>query len=178
MIGESSQFNTQESASSKSEQSEQDLMRFIGEQNYSANDVEQAFLIANGDENVENKNVMKLAEKMKELLDNGMPLNKLGEIIAGVKELETELVSVVKDYVKKLYSCRFDDESMKILQQLPDMDKGGTCVIKVNGQPQYSFEILGDNGPQEIRNTVLQVLDKLGNAGKQFPLQAEFHKAR
>lgn len=172
MIGEPSQFNTQESDNSNIEQLEKDLTQFINKKNYSADDIEQAFLIANGDDSVEDENIMILAEKMKELLDGGMSLNKIGSIIADVKELEIK----EKDYIERLYSFEFDNESIKILQQLPNMKNGGTCIIKVNGRSRYNFKIPREIDSQQIRDVVLRVLDDLGDVGRQFSVQAEFHE--
>jgi len=173
MIGEPSQPNTQESNNLNSEQLERGLTEFIKEQNYSANDIEQAFLIANGDDSVGDENIMRLAEKMKELLNGGMSLNKIGKIIADMKGLEMR----EDDYMKKLYLFKFDNESMKILQQLPNMKSGGTCIVKIGGQPKYNFEIPSEVDPQEVKGVVLQLLDNLGDAGRQFPLQVEFHES-
>lgn len=174
MISESSQFNIQESAKSKNEHLEKDLTSFINRQNYSVSDIEQAFLIANGDDSVEDKNIIKLAEKMKGLLDDGMPLNKIGQIIADVKEGEVNK----KNYIEKLSLFKFDNKSIKILQQLPNMESSGTCIIKVNGQILYNFEISSESGAQNIMDGVIDALDDLGDAGRQFSLQADFFELR
>ncbi len=174
MRGDSTQFNIQESASPKREHVEKDLTSFIDKQNYSVSDTEQAFLIANGDDSVEDENIMKLAEKMKELLDGGMPLNKIGQMIADAKEFEVNK----KDYIEKLCLFKFDNKSIKVLQQLPSMENSGTCIIKVNGQALYNFEISNESDAQNIMDGIIHALDDLGDAGRQFSLQAEFFEIK
>ncbi len=171
MVVQESQFGNQNTAEHKAENLEQELLTYIAANQCDANDINTAYTIALSGDVADDERVMALSQEMVSLLDKGLPMNQIGQIIADTKQLEQSQ----NNYDKIIHQFNFDSESFKVLQQLSQENVEGLLVLRANQSPILELKIIAGVDSKQVVQEIIRKLNDLKKISKQYKFQAEFY---
>lgn len=153
------------------------LIEFIRKENYTANEVRQAYEQLSGvqAEDPSDKNSAALLAEMRSLTRASFPLNRFVEII---KELE-EYEDAPKEYRAFIESLNLIDQQKTALIRAVEDRKDGEIVINLGEGDIRNFPIYGQHHSRSKEDIALDLLsilrEILGNPPTHQPINIIFH---
>jgi len=138
----------------------------VNKNKYSADDIREAYYRFCGvSDNKGNRGIEEIVSKMKEMTDNGYPLNRLARIIEAKQVFE----DAVPNYYKFVDSMDISGKENKILRSIIDDMRSGEISCIVQGKVLATFKIdIARGGSKEVLSIALseQIKDVLGKIPK------------
>ncbi len=179
----STKFESQPKREERENGQVEELTEFINNNDLSGEEINNAYLIAmgigldnpdvEGATNPPRKEVYLLAERMNQLMNEGLVVNRITELIESKKESEKKLSNAVHDYNIAVDSSNFSDREKKLLKSIIRDLREGTlsvsCLVrdsKTNREqevPLGEIKITVDKNQKQFQaKLALLLIEQLG----------------
>jgi transcriptional regulator NrdR family protein len=157
---------------------QENIKALIRENKHTSEDVENAYLGITTDTNKD------LLEMIQNAFKKGLPMNRIGEIVARMKtenvntnEKQNEGNKIADKYLAEVHALQFDQASVEILSRVLKEDVQGEYIFKVNSRPFIKTGVdLSMNREYKIQ-ILTGVFTKLKQFQGNYPLSVDFLKS-